>query len=223
MSLRKTALTKGEDGAWTGTTEPLDPGFHYYQIIIDGAQVPDPGSTFFYGSSRWGSGIEIPAKDQDFYALKDVPHGAGPARICISPRSPTPGGAASSTPRRTTTTNTDGALSGALPPARHGRRRDRLGRAGQGEPDPRQPDRRREGQADDHRHGQRLRLQAGFGGRAGRECCGRSRARHFGLRGSDDQGPHPDDRRRRTAPSRTASTGRWPASRWAAIRPARSP
>lgn len=23
----------------------------------------------------WGSGIEIPAKDQDFYALKDVPHG----------------------------------------------------------------------------------------------------------------------------------------------------
>ena len=24
---------------------------------------------------RWGSGIEIPAKDQDFYALKDVPHG----------------------------------------------------------------------------------------------------------------------------------------------------
>jgi enterochelin esterase-like enzyme len=22
-----------------------------------------------------GSGIEVPAKDQDFYALKDVPHG----------------------------------------------------------------------------------------------------------------------------------------------------
>ena len=30
---------------------------------------------FFYGAGRWGSGIEIPAKDQDFYALKDVPHG----------------------------------------------------------------------------------------------------------------------------------------------------
>jgi enterochelin esterase-like enzyme len=69
------SLAKAEDGAWVGTTRPLDEGFHYYQITIDGAQVPDPGSIFFYGASRWGSGIEIPAKDQDFYALKDVPHG----------------------------------------------------------------------------------------------------------------------------------------------------
>ena len=69
------SLTKGEDGAWVGTTRPLDEGFHYYQITIDGAQVPDPGSMFFYGCGRWGSGIEIPAKDQQFYALKDVPHG----------------------------------------------------------------------------------------------------------------------------------------------------
>ena len=30
---------------------------------------------YFYGSSRWGSGIEVPAKDQDFYAVKNVPHG----------------------------------------------------------------------------------------------------------------------------------------------------
>jgi len=71
----RTPLTKGEDGAWVGTTPPQDEGFHYYQLIIDDAQVPDPGSLFFYGASRWGSGIEIPAKDQDFYALKDVPHG----------------------------------------------------------------------------------------------------------------------------------------------------
>ena len=68
-------LTKGEDGAWVGTTRPLDEGFHYYRINIDGADVPDPGSKFFYGASRWGSGIEIPAHDQDFYALKNVPHG----------------------------------------------------------------------------------------------------------------------------------------------------
>ena len=68
-------LTKGEDGAWVGTTRPLDEGFHYYRINIDGADVPDPGSKFFYGASRWGSGIEIPAHDEDFYALKNVPHG----------------------------------------------------------------------------------------------------------------------------------------------------
>ncbi len=68
-------LTKGEDGAWIGTTRPLDEGFHYYRMSIDGADVPDPGSLMFYGASRMGSGIEIPAQDQDFYALKHVPHG----------------------------------------------------------------------------------------------------------------------------------------------------
>lgn len=71
----RTVLTKGADGAWVGTTRPLDEGFHYYSINIDGADIPDPGSLFFYGAGRWGSGIEIPAKDQDFYALKEVPHG----------------------------------------------------------------------------------------------------------------------------------------------------
>src|SRR5687768_15118147 len=56
-------LTKAEDGAWVGTTRPLDEGFHYYRLNIDGAEVPDPGSRFFFGAGRWGSGIEIPAKD----------------------------------------------------------------------------------------------------------------------------------------------------------------
>src|SRR5512137_360594 len=68
-------LTKDDKGIWTGISDPQDEGFHYYQLNIDGAQVPDPGSMFFYGASRWGSGIEIPAKDQEFYALKNIPHG----------------------------------------------------------------------------------------------------------------------------------------------------
>lgn len=70
-----TRLTKGEDGAWTGVSAPLDEGFHYYTVNIDGAVVADPGSLSYSGSSRWGSGIEIPATDQDFYAEKNVPHG----------------------------------------------------------------------------------------------------------------------------------------------------
>jgi enterochelin esterase family protein len=68
-------LIKDDKGVWTGDSHPQDEGFHYYQLNIDGAQVPDPGSMFFYGASRWGSGIEVPARDQDFYALKVVPHG----------------------------------------------------------------------------------------------------------------------------------------------------
>jgi len=71
-----TPLTKAEDGSWIGTTAgPMEEGFHYYHLTIDGGVFNDPGTLNFYGSTRWESGIEIPAHDQDFYALKDVPHG----------------------------------------------------------------------------------------------------------------------------------------------------
>ncbi|MBN2685699.1 MAG: hypothetical protein JXR40_10495 [Pontiellaceae bacterium] len=71
-----TTLTKGDDGVWMGTTSgPLDEGFHYYHLSVDGGTFNDPGAKNYYGSIRWESGIEIPASDRDFYALKDVPHG----------------------------------------------------------------------------------------------------------------------------------------------------
>ncbi len=68
-------MTKGEDGVWTGVSNAQDEGFHYYQLHVDGVSVPDPGTVMFYGASRWGSGVEVPAHDADFYALKNVPHG----------------------------------------------------------------------------------------------------------------------------------------------------
>lgn len=77
-------LIKDEKGIWTGESAPQDVGFHYYQLNIDGASVPDPGSKYFYGAGRWGSGIEIPAPDQDFYALKDVPHGTVNEKLYFS-------------------------------------------------------------------------------------------------------------------------------------------
>ncbi|MBQ2001886.1 MAG: endo-1,4-beta-xylanase, partial [Bacteroidaceae bacterium] len=71
-----TVLRKNKDGVWEGTTDgPMDEGFHYYHLTIDGGTFNDPGAKNYYGSVRWESGIEIPAHDQDFYALKDVPHG----------------------------------------------------------------------------------------------------------------------------------------------------
>lgn len=71
-----TPLTKADEGSWIGTTAgPLEEGFHYYHLTVDGGVFNDPGTLNFYGSIRWESGIEIPAHDQDFYALKDVPHG----------------------------------------------------------------------------------------------------------------------------------------------------
>jgi len=70
-----TDFVRGDDGAWIGYSRPLDEGFHYYELVIDGAKVPDPNSKYYFGAMRWGSGIEIPAHDQEFYALKNVPHG----------------------------------------------------------------------------------------------------------------------------------------------------
>lgn len=72
---KKYDLKKDTAGVWTGESAPQDVGFHYYQLNVDGASVPDPGSLYYYGASRWGSGIEVPSADQDFFALKDVPHG----------------------------------------------------------------------------------------------------------------------------------------------------
>jgi enterochelin esterase-like enzyme len=75
ISAVKYDLVKDTNGVWTGESRPQDEGFHYYQLWIDGAAVPDPGSLYYYGASRWGSGVDVPARDGDFYALKNVPHG----------------------------------------------------------------------------------------------------------------------------------------------------
>src|SRR3954470_23217687 len=69
-------LTKGPDGLWSGTTTaPLVEGFHYYTLVVDGATVADPATRTFFGSGFYNSAIEVPAKDADFYAWKEVPHG----------------------------------------------------------------------------------------------------------------------------------------------------
>ena len=71
-----TLLAKADCGYFIGTTAgPMDEGFHYYRINVDGATFNDPGTLSYYGSVRWESGIEIPAHDQDFYSRKNVPHG----------------------------------------------------------------------------------------------------------------------------------------------------
>ena len=69
-------MVKDENGVWTGTSAPQDVGFHYYQLNVDGVSLPDPGTVSFFGAGRWGSGIEIPSADMDFWQVKNVPQGA---------------------------------------------------------------------------------------------------------------------------------------------------
>jgi enterochelin esterase family protein len=68
-------MTKDAEGYWMGDSTPFDEGNHYYALVIDGAEVPDPNSRFLYGSGAERTQIEIPAHDQYKYELRDIPHG----------------------------------------------------------------------------------------------------------------------------------------------------
>ncbi len=68
-------MTRSAQGVWTVTTEPQVPGFHYYNLVIDGVSVADPASESFFGVNKMSSGIEIPEKGVDFYTVQNVPHG----------------------------------------------------------------------------------------------------------------------------------------------------
>lgn len=71
----KLAMQKQPDGFWSVTTQPLVPGLHYYTIIIDGADVSDPGSHAYFGGTRHASAVEIPEPGSTYYSIQDVPHG----------------------------------------------------------------------------------------------------------------------------------------------------
>ena len=68
-------MIKDESGLWSVVTPPLVVGFHYYALVVDGVSVADPASESFFGVSKMMSGIEVPSLGEDFYDVKDVPHG----------------------------------------------------------------------------------------------------------------------------------------------------
>lgn len=75
---KKWPMTKGADGVWSVTTDPLVVGFHYYFLIVDGVAVNDPASETFFGCGKMASGIEIPETPEAaaYYTYdKSVPHG----------------------------------------------------------------------------------------------------------------------------------------------------
>jgi enterochelin esterase family protein len=71
----KLDMAKQADGNWTVTTPPLVPGFHYYTVQIDGADVSDPNTQAYFGGGRPASGVEVPEPGSTYYSAQDVPHG----------------------------------------------------------------------------------------------------------------------------------------------------
>ncbi len=68
-------LTRGEDGRWSVTVGPVRPGFHYYNMIVDGGQCVDGQAEVCWGWGRVMNALEVPDPDCNFYLPRDVPHG----------------------------------------------------------------------------------------------------------------------------------------------------
>ena len=69
-------MAKGEGGFWEVTTKPLLPGFHYYLVSVDGFDSTDSGSRTYFAARKEVSAVEVPAPESEFFAAKNVPHGA---------------------------------------------------------------------------------------------------------------------------------------------------
>lgn len=75
MSRERIVLQREEDGYFSKTVTGIAPGFHYHEWFVDGVCVTNPKAPFCYGCFGAKNFFEIPAAGQDFWFLKDVPHG----------------------------------------------------------------------------------------------------------------------------------------------------
>ena len=184
-------MTRDEKGVWSITLPSAVPGFHYYWFVVDGLNVNDPGSETYFGWGRQTSGIEVPEPGADYYDTRNVPHGQVRLRLYESKVTGAWRQAYVYTPPDYDAEHQD-PLPRPLSSARRGRERDELDQAGPRAPHPRQPDRRRQGEAHDRGHGHWLRDQA-------RRDAGAGRDRHAPdpqrVRGRRHQRSDPDDRR----------------------------
>lgn len=70
----KSVSEKDNNGFWTITTSPVEIGFHYYWLNVDGKRTNDPNTQLYFGYGQPTSGIEIPS-GEDFFLRKNIRHG----------------------------------------------------------------------------------------------------------------------------------------------------
>lgn len=74
MQRIKSLSSKEGSGFWNILTTPLEIGFHYYWLNVDGKRTNDPNTQLYFGYGQPTSGIEVPS-GEDFFVEKNVPHG----------------------------------------------------------------------------------------------------------------------------------------------------
>ncbi|MBN2635239.1 MAG: hypothetical protein JXR61_03140 [Prolixibacteraceae bacterium] len=69
-------MTKGTNGIWSVTTEPVKPDIYPYNFIVDGTRVMDPANEDFFPNEFFkASLVDIPGNAPLIHSMQDVPHG----------------------------------------------------------------------------------------------------------------------------------------------------
>lgn len=71
-------MTKDENGWWTVKVSPedIEPGLHYHEYFVDGVRTFNPKVPMGYGCGSFFNVCDTADPENDFYLMKDVPHGA---------------------------------------------------------------------------------------------------------------------------------------------------
>ena len=157
-------MTKGADGVWTTTVGPLGDQLWGYWFMVDGVKALDPGNGETQRDGvRYDNLLMIAGPADDLWDFKDVPHGTVQEVWYPSPtlkEDRPPHVYLHSAGLR----NQQDQVSRAVPAARRRRRRRRVDHDGPRADHHGQPDRGRQGQADDRGHAERQRHPDGFPG-----------------------------------------------------------
>ncbi|HEX6463591.1 MAG TPA: alpha/beta hydrolase-fold protein [Vicinamibacterales bacterium] len=70
-------MTKGADGVWTVTSDPLEPTVHLYFFTVDGQAIADPINPRMKLRVRTSASlVEVPGSPVPLWQMRDVPHGS---------------------------------------------------------------------------------------------------------------------------------------------------
>lgn len=69
-------LTKGEQGIWSVTIDPLPSSMYHYNFFVDGVATIDPtNSQALRDGTRYASLLMVPGEEAKVFELNDNPHG----------------------------------------------------------------------------------------------------------------------------------------------------
>lgn len=68
-------MEKDAEGWWSVTVSGIQPGFHYHEYFVDGNRLVNPDGLCGYGCFYAINFFDLPSDEDEFWMLKDVPHG----------------------------------------------------------------------------------------------------------------------------------------------------